>query len=111
VAVDGGGWIIVGGHPRPVDPWGPWARINSHKRDALVALAMDEIATYIHDRGTREKVRSALVEGARASMEKLSHSVGESRSGPAGSPARVGRRLALVSGKGELSARRFQLIG
>ncbi len=61
VAVDGGGWVIVGRHGGPVGPWGPWNTLPEPKRDVLVALAMDEIARFIVDRRAREAIRSALI--------------------------------------------------
>jgi probable HAF family extracellular repeat protein len=108
VAVDGGGWIIVGGHPIPVDPWGRWARIHAAKRDALVALAMDEIAMYITDRGTRERVRTELLKGVSESIDRLVTSVGESHPMPTGDVVGTVTALPMQAGRPEILARRFE---
>ncbi|EUC18725.1 hypothetical protein [Paraburkholderia hospita] len=80
VAVDGGGWIIVGGIPHPVDPWGAWMQMQAEKRDTLVALAMDEIATFLVDEASRETVRKTLIEVADTRLKSLD--VKRGRSGP-----------------------------
>ena len=45
VAVDGGGYIIVGGKPHPVDPWGP----------LMLRLASSALVT-VHARGMDKKI-------------------------------------------------------
>jgi probable HAF family extracellular repeat protein len=74
VTVDGGGWVIIGGTPIPVGPWGPegWSLLSSSKRDALIGMALDEVAKYITDAKVRELVGSAILEGVRTSVGQLS---------------------------------------
>ena len=110
-AEDGSGWLFVGGHPIPVDPWGPWVGMNVAKRDALIGLAIDEIAMYINDRGVREKVRTGLLEGVRTSLETLMTTTGESRTPPVGASRRPGTARKMHAGKDETSIRRFQFSG
>jgi uncharacterized membrane protein len=75
VAVDGGGLIIIGGIPRPVGPWvGPlanWETLTHAKRDALIALALDEAARLIRDAKTRAEVRAALIKAASKHIHAL----------------------------------------
>jgi uncharacterized membrane protein len=94
VLVDGRGWIISlkGGPPQPAPP--PprsWMRLNAAKRGALMGLVMDELAMYISDARTREKVRVELLERVRASVDRLMQSVAESGTSSVGNvpPARV----------------------
>lgn len=107
VTRDGGGWGFIGGYRFPIGPWGPWMEIQPAKRDALTALAIDEIAMFITDRGTRETVRRALVEAAKGRLDQLAHSVSEGR-GTIGGNARVqGRARPLQHGKSTDALRRF----
>jgi probable HAF family extracellular repeat protein len=73
VTVDGGGTVVLpGGPPRPVGPWGPaWAKLPAAKRDALVGLALDELATHITDTSTREAIRRPILEGVRRHVDQL----------------------------------------
>jgi len=71
VAVDGGGWAIWGHHIGPVDPWGPLLTLQGPKRDALIALLMEEIARSISDPQAREAIRSALVNVAQQRVGSL----------------------------------------
>lgn len=80
VAYDAGGWMIVGGKRIPIDPWGPWQRLQPEKRDALIALATDEIASFISDEATRVQVRTTLVEAATDRLKSMN--VGLGRTGP-----------------------------
>lgn len=79
VAVDGGGWVIVGGYRIPVGPGPQWATLQEPKRDALVALAMDEIARFIGDRGAREAIRRTLVKAAQERVGDLAKLTAETR--------------------------------
>lgn len=76
---DAGGWRIIGGHRIPIGPWGPWTEIPVAKRDALIALALDEVAMFITDRGAREAARKSLIEVARGRLGGLLQNVGEGR--------------------------------
>ncbi|WP_028231189.1 hypothetical protein [Paraburkholderia mimosarum] len=81
VAYDAGGWMIIGGRRVPVSPWGAWQQLQPEKRDALIALAADELASYISDEATRVKIRTALVESASGQLKSMN--VGLGRTGPA----------------------------
>jgi probable HAF family extracellular repeat protein len=75
VAVDGGGWVIVGGKPIPVGPWGPLVGASSEltpeRRDVLVALAAEALAGHITSVAEREALRRSAVEAARAGLDRL----------------------------------------
>jgi len=86
VAYDAGGWMIISGRRVPVGPWGPWQQLQPEKRDALIALAADELASYISDEATRVKVRTALVEAASGQLKSMN--VGLGRTGPPPAPRR-----------------------
>ena len=76
----GGGSAIVGGRLSPIDPWGSWLQLQPEKRDALIALAIDEMASFIADPATRVQVRTTLVEAATSRLKGMN--VGLGRSGP-----------------------------
>jgi probable HAF family extracellular repeat protein len=65
VDVDLGGWLVGPAGPKPVDPWVPFMQLSEPKRDALLALAMDELAQFIGDEAARRKMRTALIDTAR----------------------------------------------
>jgi hypothetical protein len=73
VTVDGGGWVVLpGGPPIPVGPWETgWANLLVAKRDAMLGLALDELAKHIEDPGARESVRRAVLETVRSRVETL----------------------------------------
>jgi uncharacterized membrane protein len=84
VLVGGGrGWSISvkGGPPRPVEPL-PKSRIqlSPAKRDALIKLVLDELAMFVADANAKQNVRTELLKGVQASVDRLVQSV-------AGSPA------------------------
>ena len=89
VAVDGGGRVVVGGKPRPVGPWDGWRSLNPDKRDALIALALDEAARSITDKHTREQVRGTLIKAAHASAKALVKDKATGRKNAAPAPARA----------------------
>jgi uncharacterized membrane protein len=100
VAVGGGGWIVVGGHPLPVGPWERWLRMPAARRDALIALALDEVAMFVEDEGVRASIRRTLIAAAEERLAALAASAGEGRPGPvapdgAASGAPVARRGKL----------------
>ncbi|MBF5043517.1 hypothetical protein FGE12_14050 [Aggregicoccus sp. 17bor-14] len=107
VTVDGGGWAVVGGKPRPVDPWGPWTQLAEPKRDALLALAMDELAMMLADGGARAQVRGALLEAARGQLEALLTTRAQGRALPAREAGPARRTPALKQGRTPLSLVRF----
>lgn len=92
VAVDGGGGLVTGGHRHPVGPWGLLAADrNPDRRDAIIALLMDAIASEIDDASTRARLHETLRGAAREHLERLG----------AGSPAPAQRSIdvaALVEG-------------
>ncbi|MBC8733589.1 hypothetical protein [Paraburkholderia sp. UCT2] len=80
MAEDAGGSLVLGGRPIPIDPWGPWLQLQPEKRDALIALAIDEIASSIFDEATRVQVRTTLVEAATSRLKGMN--VRRGRTGP-----------------------------
>ncbi len=69
VIQDGGGVIIVGGKPIPIDPWGPlrhslWAAMsNPHDaspamRDTIVGLAMDHLSSLVSSEAHRKQLQT-----------------------------------------------------
>ncbi len=54
-----GGVVIVGGKPVPVPPWDPL------RRDALIALAVSELATRVD----RHESRNSIINGALDALE------------------------------------------
>lgn len=85
VTVDAGGFVVVGGHRIPVGPWGEaWVQLPSDKRDALIGLALDEVAKYTSDANVRESIRATILRGVRTSVEQLLANAA------AGAPQRAG---------------------
>jgi hypothetical protein len=82
VIQDGGGVIIVGGKPIPIDPWGPlrhslWGVLaNPHgappaMRDVAVGIALTQMASLVSSpeaRGRIEKAAGALIDNAAAGL-------------------------------------------
>ena len=67
VAVDGGGWIIVNGHPHPVDPWGPLVvRLVQNAVMTIQAKQMDK-------RIRKEIIRLATEDAVIAVKEAIAH--------------------------------------
>lgn len=82
VIQDGGGVIIVGGKPIPIDPWGPlrkslWAaladpkRANPAVRDVLVATAVAELSQLFSAAELRSKMSHAAESAAGEAADKL----------------------------------------
>jgi hypothetical protein len=107
VAVDGGGWGIIGNQPIPIGPWGPWLGIADSKRDALIALALDEIAMYIEDGDTRSAVRSALIRAAAERLQALTATASQGRPSPVGRPFQTPVAQAFSKGKTSAALRRL----
>jgi len=82
IAAGGAGLAILPGGPRPVDLSGPvtFFSLPAPKRDALIALALDEAARFIGDGGARASIRRAALEAARERINALLES-GEYREG------------------------------
>ncbi len=82
ITAGGAGLAILPGGPRPVDPSGPvtFLSLPASKRDALIALALDEAARSIGDAGARASIRRAALEAARERINALLES-GEYREG------------------------------
>jgi hypothetical protein len=105
VVVGGGrGWSISlkGGPPRPVDPM-PKSRIqlSPAKRDALLRLVVDELATHIADVNKQENVRREMLEGVQVSVDRLMQSVAGSSHGQAETSPEVKAKMD------EILTRRF----
>jgi hypothetical protein len=71
VIQDGGGVIIIGGKPIPIDPWGPlrhsiWgAMANPHDaspavRDTVVGLALSHLASLVSSDDHRKRLETTL---------------------------------------------------
>ena len=105
VTVDGGGWVVIGGTPIPIGPWGPegWSLLPSSKRDALIGMALDELAKYVTDAKVREQVRSAVLEGIRTSLGQLSAGGGIQTE----VPYRPQLTMRMSMGKSAQALRRF----
>jgi hypothetical protein len=56
----GGGGYTGGGNPVPIDP-GPFRRLEPAVQDALVGLAIDQLARNIRDHGSRAQVRASAL--------------------------------------------------
>jgi hypothetical protein len=71
VAVDGGGWIIIGGKPIPIDPWGPL--MERLARSAGVAASASELERKAAGNVTRLAAQDALgaLKAATAAFQKL----------------------------------------
>jgi probable HAF family extracellular repeat protein len=109
VEQDGGGWGIAGGHPiGPIDPWGPLREIGSQlteeRRNVLLALAAEAMASAITSEDAREPLRAASVRAAHDGLDALLRSparhsvrtetaVSRVRGGGMKAPMRNGRRL------------------
>ena len=108
VTVDGAGWVIVRGVPIPVGRWSSegWSLLSSSKRDALIGMALDEVAKYISDVKIRELVRNAILEGVRASGGQLTTGHGMEVPVAYGRPA-IPR---LSKGKSPQALRRFGIV-
>lgn len=78
VTVGGSGSVVIGWKwPSPVGPGpGGWTQLSSSKRDALIGMALDEVAKYISDARMRELVKNAILEGVRTSVGQLSATSG-----------------------------------
>ena len=78
VAQDGGGFgIKPGGGPVPIDPWGPLrevgAQLTPERRDLLIALASEIMASNVGAKDIRDRLRTAAVDAARTSLDALLH--------------------------------------
>ncbi len=83
-----------GGHVVPVNPWERWLHIAPAKRDALIALALDEAASHIVDKDARTAVRSALIRTAERRIRALSSVTSQRTSASA-----VGTAQAALTGR------------
>ena len=103
VIYGGSGTVILpGGPPIPV---GPWERMSADKRDALVGLALDQLAARLENRDARESVRTAALTAVRGSVDRLIDNV--RMSAPVQRTALAKRRSPLASGKVATSIARF----
>lgn len=97
--------ILPGGPPIPVGPWRVWERLAADKRDALLGLALDELAQRIENVETRDAVRKAMLTAARTSVDRLIES--RPTTVPAQTIIAARRRTATASGKLATSLARF----
>jgi probable HAF family extracellular repeat protein len=107
VAQDGGGWIVIGGIRIPIGPWGPVMEERPGlKRDALIALAMESLASSMSVSATRETLRTSLLEVAHRSLEKLMEQRAQSTQRSALQPSET--KPLIKSGKRAESLKRFR---
>lgn len=82
VIQDGGGAVIIGGKPIPIDPWGPlrhslWgAMANPHEaspaiRDTVLSLATLQIASLVSNETFRDQLENTAQELALSSTKQL----------------------------------------
>lgn len=74
VTEDGGGLIISGGKPIPVDPWGPYrvaSKLGPQARDVLRSLAMGELAADLEDPALRQSLLTASLRSAAQAAQRL----------------------------------------
>jgi hypothetical protein len=70
VKVDGGGFVIVGGKPHPVDPWGPLFSLGA-------ALAAFHSASLVEDEAQRVELATAALKVARTQFDALERTIGK----------------------------------
>lgn len=74
VPVDGGGVVFVGNIPIPI-PIGPWGEasgtVMSARRDLLVGLALEQLASEVRDKAGQNAIRRAALELVKAKGEEL----------------------------------------
>ncbi|MDQ3957164.1 MAG: TlpA family protein disulfide reductase [Actinomycetota bacterium] len=91
VISDGGGLVLTpGGVPKPIDPWGPLLRMGAAKREALVALAVGELAKRLRDPESRVTVERAAARALQSAAQTVARRVEPPRpdDGPTWMPAR-----------------------
>jgi thiol-disulfide isomerase/thioredoxin len=72
VTKDGGGVVITpGGHPIPVDPWGPLRRLSRAQREAVMALAVGKLARDFGSGRSRRGLEVAALEALEAAVARL----------------------------------------
>jgi uncharacterized membrane protein len=96
--------ILPGGPPIPVGPWRVWETLPADTRDALVGLALDQLAQRVENREARQAIRKATLMAVRGAVDRLI----ETADLPApAQPTIAKRRTALGSGKLAASLARF----
>lgn len=76
VVSDGGGLVLTpGGVPKPIDPWGPLLRMGAAKREALVALAVGELAKRLRDPKSRVAVERAAARALQSAARTVARRV------------------------------------
>ena len=73
VTNDGGGIVISGGKPIPVPPWDPMRNGGPAGRDALVALAINELAGEFEDPALRRELGAAGAKALAAAAKRLAN--------------------------------------
>ena len=69
---DGGGIVFVGGVPIPIGPWGPMVGVAmTTRRDLLIALAIEQLASEVGDKAGQSAIRRAALELVKAKGEEL----------------------------------------
>ncbi|MBI3049491.1 MAG: hypothetical protein HYY76_14390 [Acidobacteria bacterium] len=70
VTSDEGGVIFVGGKPKPVPPWDPL------RRDALLALAISELAGNVNDPESRRTIERGALKALDAAVKRMRERTG-----------------------------------
>lgn len=71
IAVDGSGIAFVGGAPIPVGPWGELSPGMLARRDILIGLAIEQLASNVGDRPGQSKIRVEALELVRTKVNEL----------------------------------------
>lgn len=71
VTQDGGGLVISGGKPIPIDPWGPFRRLAVEKRDILIRLAISELAGQLSDSKARWELETISLRAVETAVKQL----------------------------------------
>ena len=71
VTQDGGGLVISGGKPIPIDPWGPFRRLAAEKRDILIRLTISELAGQLSDSKARWELETISLRAIDTAVKQL----------------------------------------
>lgn len=86
VIQDGGGVVIVGGKPIPIDPWGPlrqslWGALANPRsaapevRDAAVGIALQQLATLVPAGADRTRIETTAERMVAPAVERIASGV------------------------------------
>ncbi len=69
--MDGGGLVFIGGVPIPVGPWGELSEAMRARRDVLIGLALEQLASTVGDPAGGAKIRIASLELVQARVVEM----------------------------------------